>query len=305
MTEKCDVHVVDEIFPAYEVHLFVGPSGAGKTTYLFQFIKAWSAGEKIFGYQSHPQPYVYISCDRSKRNIQRTFKRIGLPAEQIPTISVIDEPVSRDIMSILKFARDRYPEAKVLFIEGLASLVPGGRLIDYKVVSDFLVALAQYCNLNEVTIFGVGHSTKTKKGEEYLNPRERVIGSVAWAGFSETIFFFEPLEPDNPECALRRLHVLPRNAKQQTFDFDFSSGLLVPIAKVEKEKEPPTHRINLFLSAIPAGGEFDVSELRDFVGKVHKSYLFRMLAEFQDRGLVKRIGVGRYRHTPPEQAPFA
>ena len=290
-----DVYVVDEIFPAYEIHLFIGPSGAGKTTYLFQFLQAWAAGEKIFGYQARPQPYVYISCDRSSRNVRRTLARVGVKKE-IPMVSAVDECMSRDINTILKFARAKFPDARVFFIEGLGSLVPGGKLNDYKVVADFLLNLANYCNKEEVTIFGVGHASKTKENERILNPRERILGSVAWAAYSETIFFFEPVDAENPECSLRRLHVLPRNAKQQTFDFDFSTGLLVQYERKAKEAGP--NRLKHFIFALPIGSEFSLEEAKAAAG-ASSQYVHRVLGELRDQGAIKRLGPGRYLFNPP------
>lgn len=36
-----DEFIIDSILPKYELHLIGGPPGAGKTTWLFQFIEDW------------------------------------------------------------------------------------------------------------------------------------------------------------------------------------------------------------------------------------------------------------------------
>src|SRR4051794_13985196 len=56
-------HVIDGLMPVREVHLLGGPSGAGKTTWLMDFLEKWQKEEDIFGHKSHPAAFVYIAGD--------------------------------------------------------------------------------------------------------------------------------------------------------------------------------------------------------------------------------------------------
>ena len=74
--------LIDGILPANEVHLLGVSSGSGKTTFTFQvFLAQWQKGEPLFGHQSNPVPYVYVSLDRSRSSVTRTLERLGLVEE--------------------------------------------------------------------------------------------------------------------------------------------------------------------------------------------------------------------------------
>lgn len=205
-----------------------GPSGSGKSRWLFQFLRSWSRGEPIFNYPSYPVPFRYISLDRSERSILRTLKKMNIPEEEIPRFNVYDDPTLESINQICCKVKECHPEAKLYVMEGIAGKVPGHKVNDYGEVAKFLTSLAHWCESEDVTIIGVVHAAKTKANETYENPRQRLLGSVAWAAFSETIIGFEPVEAKNPECKLRRLYLLPRNEAEQTFDLEMQDGILLP-----------------------------------------------------------------------------
>src|SRR5690242_1448332 len=70
--------LIDRILPVHEVHILGGPSGAGKTRWLFQMLQEWKAGNSVLGYASNPVPYAYVSTDRSRESVKRTCEDLGI-----------------------------------------------------------------------------------------------------------------------------------------------------------------------------------------------------------------------------------
>src|SRR4051812_25576556 len=81
-------YLVDKLLPKYQLHLIGGPSGAGKTTWLFQQIEEWRNGRDVLGHKSNPEPFVYVACDRSIDNLEQTRLRTG--TAPFPILSLID-----------------------------------------------------------------------------------------------------------------------------------------------------------------------------------------------------------------------
>lgn len=281
-------YLIDDILPAREVHFLAGPSGAGKSTFNFQFLENWSSGNKVFGHSSHPVPFLYVSCDRSLASVYRTIKRVGTkPPEMM--MSVIDANI-KTMASLQQHVLTKFPTAKFLIFDGIASLTPQGKIGDYQTVSDFLKDLSSWCQRNDRTIMGMGHSAKTKEGETYLSPRERILGSVAWGGFSETVIFIEPAKADDTGNKLRYLHLLPRNFREERFEMELSSeGLLIP---VEKKVLPPS-KLKGFIASLPCGGEFTFEEAM-MHASASKQYVSRTLAKMYADGELLRLRTGVY-----------
>ena len=211
-------YLIEGIFTAGDVHFIGGPSGSGKTTLMFQLITDWSEGKDVFGHKSNPQPYCYIACDRSKKSIERTLKRLRLDEKIKPIISLIGLGPGITLDELLD--HEEAQDSKVFFIESFYHLLPSGKGNDYKSVSKFLVAAASECQSRGITIIGSLHATKTRKDQQFIRPRERLLGSVAWAAFSETVILIEPSSAD-PTNNGRTILVLPRNGPAECFNYHF------------------------------------------------------------------------------------
>ncbi len=223
--------LVDSVLPTNEIHLIAGPSGAGKTTWLLQFIEGWRQDFAFFGHESHSSPFVYLSADRSERSVLRTFSRLRIDPDNfhIETASSI---ASQDLFTVIKQLREKYDDLRVVFIEGFQSFTPGHKMNDYGVVATFLTKLLKYAVTHNLTIVGVCHATKTKKDETYENPRQKINGSVAWAAYSDTIIFIEPADAADVNNQSRKIMLLPRNAAERMYMMEFKDGVL-------KEKTKP------------------------------------------------------------------
>lgn len=222
-------YVIFPIMPSYEIHLISGPSNAGKTTLLFQIIEEWRVSRDVLGaYKSYPAPFAYLACDRSESSIRRTLDRISLPHEQIPMISLIDAAIADMAPTeVLKLARRKVPDLRVLFVDAIAVLCPG-KMTDYGNVCRFLTSLARLCQREQLTIVGLGHTAKVRGDDKVSDPRQRFLGSVAWGGFADCMIHIEMADPDDPTNPNRQIYVLPKNTRSELLDYHFNDqGRLV------------------------------------------------------------------------------
>jgi len=228
-------YIIDEILPAHEVHLVGGPSGAGKTSLTMQLLKDLRLNQLIFGKQSHSVPLVYVACDRSLEATKRTITRLGVTLD-FPIISLIGSGIKRDIDNVVSNALRLEPNMRLLVIDAIGALTPGGKINDYQVVGDFLIHCSEICRAKGITVKGLGHSTKVKEGEDFKNPRQKFLGSVAWGGFSETMIYIEPSDPSNPTDPNRTIMVLPRNSPSLVLEYAFDQlGRLVPAGDISAD----------------------------------------------------------------------
>lgn len=281
-------YLVDKLLPKYQLHLIGGPSGAGKTTWLFQQIEEWRNGRDVLGQRSHPEDFVYVACDRSLDNLEETRKRVG--TAPFPILSLIDsDHIKRDFMQVLEAARQLVPSARVVFIDGFATLMEDpSKLGDYGSVSEFLVFVAKFCKKYGITIVAVLHSTKTKEGEQFLNPRQRVLGSVAWGGYAETIIVIEPTKPDDVECQERRVLILPRNWKESEHIYVLDdNGRLV-----DAPLEAPT--LDERLDKLKVGIPVTTRDISDWTN-TPRSTLARWIAKQVTAGRLEQVSKGVYR----------
>jgi RecA-family ATPase len=213
--------LVDGLLPAHEVHLLGGSSGSGKTTFSFQvFLAEWQQGNAIFGHESHPVPYVYVSLDRSRSSVTRTLERLGL-TEAITRL-VCQEDIAETsvtIGAVMDEVMKAYPDSKLIVIEGFQLLV-GEKGNGYTSVARMLKKAARICSKYKLTIIGVCHSPKMKIDESFQHPREMLLGSVSWGAYSDTIITLNLDE----NTGIISVHVMPRNAASEKHELRFGEN---------------------------------------------------------------------------------
>jgi uncharacterized protein YdbL (DUF1318 family) len=278
------------LFPVNEIHIFAGASGSGKTTLLIQMIDAWQKGESFFGHKSYPRPYIYLSIDRSMAGVERTFARVGYDPRKFSLMTLHGQDRKLSLLNVLrKIAADK-PDVRVIFIEGFSSKVPNGKLNDYDIVSNWLLDIQEFCVKNNITVIGVVHSAKTKEGEEYLDPRQQVLGSVAWAAYTETMVSVKQCKPDSPEDTTRQILFLERNSKPEAFKMEFApDGYLVPVASSKGNFKV----VQKFIDGMHHGEEFTLHDAKLETG-LSDSSLRLEISQAAKKKLITRISRGKY-----------
>ena len=290
--------LIDKIMPEHEVHLIAGPSGAGKSTLAIQlFLKDYLAGNKIFGLDTRTRPVAYVSCDRSLASFRRAMDRHGLPYDAFPASIARSIPavgVKSKLYSILVWAQAH--RAHLVVIDGFGSLVPGGKLSEYSIVAEFLTEAQRVCEDFDLTILGQVHATKVKDSETISNPRQRILGSVAWAGYSDLIITVDEEDPDNPASSARRVHVLPRDSSPFTLRYNLDAG--GRLVSLEDQVELDLHSIlDVMLTKIPLDRELRTQDLilMGFAEHVGRATIENWITAAVAAGRLDRVRRGWYK----------
>jgi RecA-family ATPase len=214
-------YLVDTILPCGEIHLVGGPTGAGKTRWLFDTLLDWQAGRSVLGYRSHPCRWAYVSCDRRDASVYRTLETMGIDPKDIPLVGGMSRKLtlSQILDEVQKMA------AKLVVIEAFGGFVDPPNSVT---VRNFFYSFQDILEKTGMTIIGVVESPKMKPKERYANPRQRISGAAAWGHYAETIVLVEPKTPEIPNSP-RVVTVCPRNASEIRFDAMFEGGRLVPV----------------------------------------------------------------------------
>lgn len=292
MTTNRPTPIIEVLFPGRRVHLVGGASGAGKTTWLMQTLEKWRKGESIFGYPSHPAPFVYLSYDRDRDDFEDTCERMGIDSStyrfEVPAISELGQPIKMHLDNIM----NKYPDTKLIVIEGVATMVPGGKIIDQQTVARFLRELQEFCKRHDITIIGVVHAAKTKERDRYREPRARIAGCGAWAGFSSTVVIIEEKQADS-DCELRDLYILPRNSRKLRFQMDFRDGFLVESGSTSTESTQTDEQMPKFIQwlyRMPTDLPFIASDCRE----VSRAGFYRGVKQAIKDGIVQQNSNGTY-----------
>jgi RecA-family ATPase len=236
--------LIEGILPAHEVHLLGGSSGSGKTTLVFQTLADWQDGLPVFGHESHPVPYSYLSLDRSRSSVNRTLERLGLADRLTRIICQEHFKTSATITNVVDVAARVHPDSKFFVIEGFQTLV-GDKGNSYSPVSSLLRHTATICSERQITILGVAHSPKMKMDEGFQHARELILGSVAWGAYSDTIITVQ-LDETTGNVTVK---VSPRNAAAESFHYVYGvNGVLTELSAAR-----PKESIKLKIEALAPG----------------------------------------------------
>ena len=275
-------YLVDEIFPAGEIHLIAGASGVGKSTWMMQFLDQWREYKLIFGRKSHPLPYTWCSLDRSLKSMNKTFERVGvLGVPNVDCRGIVE------LAKVIESGREVCPDAKVFFIESFGLLAPSGVRGDYGNVGLFLTRASRLCEREDITIFASVHLAKTKEGQGYTDPRQKVSGSVAWAAMTDTIVLIERSDPQKLTDNSRKVSVLPRNEAEMEYEYKLDNQ-----GRFILERDRPVEEImNIVIEKMPKEFSFQDIVIASFDAGVSLASLKRWLTE---SGTVKRKAHGVY-----------
>ncbi len=301
MSRKPVSYLVDQIFPTKEIHIIAGASGVGKTTWAFQFLDEWSQGIPVFGYKSNPCPMVYVSCDRSEQSVGITLDRVGVPHPKFVDARGVSKHGDKAFEEVLYTCRTLEPNVRLIFIEAFSLLVPQVSFKDsYRTTGQFLSELSQTLSREDLTVIGTAHSPKQRENDQIIDPRQMVLGTVAWGGFVETIIAIRRVKPKNPEDMRRQILLLPRNAREESFDFDFD-------VRGRFTKVLPTTTFGTLNERLESAFGFDAnitkSELVEMgrqIGITAERTVELWITQAVDEGRLKRIVLGVYRRVPKQ-----
>jgi hypothetical protein len=262
---------------------------------MFQMFDAMTKGEPFLGRQTQPVKLAYIAVDRSADSVYETMDRVGV---HFPVVSLVDqnligEPLISKVIPLLTHHCGHRPD--FIYIDGFTGMVPDGYLNNYMVVAKWLGGLQRYCANMGMTILGACHTSKTKEGEGFTNLRQKIAGSVAWAGFTETVIIIEPVEGGREES--RRVSLLPRNFPAEHLTMNFTpDGKLAPPDKIKHQDDITNFVMEGIMQNFGVGEEITFQQFWNLAEKqnVIRRTMERWINKYVTLGKLAKQGKGVY-----------
>ncbi len=293
----------DGMFPLGDISVVAGPSGGGKTTWLFQFILKWKRGEHFLGRETRPKPFAFISYDRSTRAFERTAFRMKIKLQELNVYRPTDNEADRTVDVLLKqlVARPQFADVKVFFIEGLdLQMETDARRTPVSKYLDNLQRVAEACGLHLIATVG---APKMKPKERYQSPRERIKGDSAWGRKAETIVYIEPPENESDDDNYRSLWIIPRNGPQEKHELMWKDGLLVEAPPKDEQEHARSESMQTRVLAwvetnVSPGGVFTLATLTEGLQKPKSSVQSALNKLIETEKKIVRRDHGSYQRLP-------
>lgn len=226
------------IIPFGTVTLFAGAPGVGKTAMLAEWCRRWRDGRPICGHPTNPPTaFYYLAADRGWASDQKWFDAVGFGP--IPHYSLADD-LSYDLVKLSRafnaaacfqdcLAKLNPIPGAHLFVDPVSPLFISGNPNQARDVATSMLRLTRVAQERQINITCTAHFGKQKAdpNEQYTRPQDRIAGSGAFSGFSDTqIYLVDPMPPEQP------YHLLgwnPRHSAPEEFKFVRNrAGLFVP-----------------------------------------------------------------------------
>lgn len=310
----------------HSVNLLAGAPGTGKTTFLASFVKQIQLQQPIFTLAPSPTPVyqAYIAADRSwddstrkwfdvaeveiphySLQDDRSFKKSRLRRKQ-DRIAIFEECVHR----LSPSGDGTFPNPTIIYVDPLA-LFLGGNLLDYDTCLVACSELREICIDRGIAIIGTAHASKQKsdKNERYLRLQDRILGSAALFGYTDTqLYLASPEETGNASGVYTFLWA-PHHAKAEMFPMVRGEhGLFQPADGVTLEEDedgaegPATtvpYDAEWMLPFLAEPKEFaDILAAAEAEG-MKRSTVNRRLRVLKDLGKIRVVARGTYQVSEP------
>ncbi len=322
-------YLIEMIFPTGGLHLFGGPSSAGKTTLLLQSMYSWDHSQPVFGnFASHPCPWVYVSGDRSLSETNATLDRLGYSNWDFECYAMEDLAL-RDSGNLISeeptifHVANRFPDAELIVIEGLQAFLPNTQRGQSQNKADQLWMMRirdQILNPSKKfpygrTIIATTHTAKSKQAVGKVDKRNTFLGSAALIGACSTCVAFDsPYDiaaaavttktPIYANSGDRLVTVMGRDFPDIELNYsrDKNGGFILEtsrtgnIIKAETTPDDKELMLDFKLMAHPVEQEVKTFDLKlwAMTVQVNEEFLYKWLKAKVENGVMKQISRGRY-----------
>jgi hypothetical protein len=281
------------------ISLLAGAPGAGKTTLISSWAVAFRDQQPIFGHQPRHIPFVgVLATDRSWESHSQWFTAAGWP--DVPHYSYQDDPafqwdrflVRADLPLLFQVGLTQLyppngpPPGSVIFADTIAMFIDGN-LIDYKRTAVSLGHLNRICRRRQICCVGTAHMSKQKadQKDKYLRPQDRILGSAALLGFTDTQMFI--LAPEDIDADHHLFGWVPHHAQAETFELtrDPQSGLFVPLPSDKNQRELQKAQL---LDLINQSGTYtsDLLEIAAVRWRMSRAQVYKLIKELAHQGSI-------------------
>lgn len=198
-------------FPLGEVSAFQGSSGSGKSTLAYKMLLDQRDGEPFFDRPTFGRDFLVVMLDRSRNSLKRTLDSAGIEPDELPVHVLTAVQERQPAHEVLADIWSQHQGVQILFVEGLDLWCRD--VNSMATVQQLLAPLQKFAERAHVAIIGSVGAPKAKVGEGYEAPRDRAIGSSAWARKLDTVLDVV----EDHETAVRHITLLSRTDKSQKF----------------------------------------------------------------------------------------
>jgi len=306
---------IPDIILGGSVNLLIGAPEVGKTSLLSKMLTQFRDQRPIFGHQPAIIPKLAILvADRSwTQSTSRWLTKVGYA--DIAAYAPLDDDTfnarrlrqKHQRIDILQEAINvlDLPWGSLLVIDPLA-LFLGGNIIDYDACACACIEIRQICRRRGLTIIGTAHSSKQKadKSQRYARLQDRIAGSTALTGFSDTqMYLASPEETGEP---YHLFQWSPHHAKAESFKLEMDDQGLFHAYGGGEDPQPADLDVSIADRLLPVIQESpQLTAMADLY--IHaqalgigRTSLFRYLDQLVTRGQVVKVGHGRYCRRRPQ-----
>lgn len=292
--------IVQDLFPAEEVHIIFGPTRAGKTSLALQAFDDFCHARPVLGYKSYPAPACFISCGRNRASLRAHMQRLHLDPNNLPHLGLpeILRADEYNLAAAYQCAKQLLPAVRVLFLDGMDTLASGNRN-DSRDASHSLISATRFCYENQLTVIGTAPAVKAKEGSGYLDPLDRISGSGSIMSHTATKILIERWKTKDITEPTRRVTLCPSQMPEIIKFARFSeSGTLTTWIDAPEDAQSatnPRHRLDAWLTE-QSDELLPLEALRAFLSELNlsESTLFRWLDDQCELGVLERKARGKY-----------
>lgn len=294
------------ILPGASVNLLAGAPGVGKTALLAGLLTAFRDQRPVFGHTPAALPKIAIICaDRSwDQSTSEWFRRVGYT--DLPAYSLLDDEnfnvrrlrQKQQRIDILQEAINHLelPWGSLLVVDPLA-LFLGGNLNDYDACGVACAEIRQVCRRRGLTVIGTAHSSKQKadKQQRYLRLQDRIAGSTALFGYTDTQMYLAAPEEIGEDFYL--FQWTPHHGPEEHFKLKKDDqGLFIPYEETGGDHDLTKFATQIlgYISESPV-----LTPIRIVLHQAQvelglsRASLYRYLDQFAEEHLVVRVGRGK------------
>lgn len=289
------------IIPFGTLSIFAGAPAVGKTTMLVDWIHRWLDGRTIWGHTANaPTRFYYVAADRGQTEEQFYAKAGEANRAHITFYSVVHDAA----IDPENFHKDQHGSQLLSYVLGQLQPIPGSHVIldplaplfihgnqnRSRDVAASLVKMSRRLAELHINITGICHFAKQKadKNDRYRRPQDRISGSGAFSGFSDTQIYL--VDPEPPRIPYYVLGWNPRYSPPQEFKCTreewFKPWRGLDEVGVDRETDRPTQLAEM----IPDEGirPADLIELACDEFDCSPRTVFRDIATLLDRGTIRK-----------------